>query len=237
MLKIAIVEDDQTAADRLQEFFIQYTDQNGEAFNVTVFSDAVQFLNNYQPVFDMVFMDIELPYINGMEAAQRLRQMDQKILLIFVTNMAQFAVKGYEVNALYYIVKPIRYNDFEWKLRRAVNQCKAVSDSIFVVQQNETKRILLQDIYYVEVRNHKLIYHTQLGEIVGGGTLTDIEEKLKGKGFLRGNKWYLANQRHIASIQGNVLIMTGGDALPLSRPRKKIFMDELAEYMGNENIL
>ena len=237
MLKIAIVEDNQAAAGRLKGFLEKYAVQYGMGFEVTVFEEAVNFLNCYRPCYDMVFMDIELPHMDGMTAARRLREMDQQIVLIFVTNMAQFAVKGYEVNALDYIVKPVAYSDFELKFGRAVARCRNASGSIMVVQQNGSKRILLRELRYIEVQGHKLIFHTEDGIFTGSGTLLEAEEKLREKGFLRCNKCYLVNQKHIAAIRGNTLVMSGGEELQISRLRKKTFMSELTECMGNENVL
>lgn len=237
MLKIAVIEDSQAAAQRLQEYLTRFSEEEGVALEVTVYAQALPFLEHYKPLYDMVFMDIELPYMDGMEAARRLRELDRWIVLIFVTNMAQFAVKGYEVNAMDYIVKPVRYADFRIKLRRAVAQCLRSAAAIAVVQQNGVKRMLLREIRYIEVRGHRLIYHTEAGEVFGGGTLREAEDKLRSRGFLRCNKCYLVNYRHIAAVEGSTLVMSDGDKLAISRPRKKDFMGELAECMGNGNVL
>ena len=237
MFKIAIVEDNQTAMAKLQGYLERYAQENNENFDIAAFGDALAFLDSYRRIYDMVFMDIELPFINGMEAAQRLREIDQQVVLIFVTNMAQFAVKGYEVDALDYLVKPVHYGDFELKLRRAVSRLKEAQEAILVQRQSGMVRLRIQEISYIEVRGHTLIFHTETGEIKGSGTLHDLENKLKNKGFLRCNKCYLVNQRHIAAVQGYTLVMTQGEELQISRPRKKTFMSELAETMGNENVL
>lgn len=237
MFKIAIVEDNSTAAEKLRGFLERYAQDNGEKFDIAIFGDALTFLDQYKRVYDMVFMDIELPFIDGMEAARRLREVDQQVSLIFVTNMAHFAVKGYEVDALDYLVKPIHYGDFQLKLRRATIRLKDAQEAILVTRQSGIQRIRLQEILYVEVRSHSLYFHTENGEIKGSGTLLETEEKLRDKGFLRCNKCYLVNQRHIVAVQGYTLIVTGGEELQISRPRKKTFMSDLAETMGNENIL
>lgn len=237
MFKIAIVEDQPEAAEKLKGFLERFASENGEVFDITLFGDASDFLEDYRRTYDMVFMDIELPGIDGMEAARRLRAVDRGITLIFVTNMARYAVKGYEVDAADYLVKPIHYGDFERKLKRVVGRHRESADAILVVRQSGCLRLLLREIRYIEVRGHKLIFHTEKEEITGSGTLLETEEKLKGKGFLRCNKGYLVNQRHIIAVQGYRLIMTGNDELQISRPRKKTFMSELAESMGNENIL
>lgn len=237
MFKIAIVEDNQTAMAKLQGYLERYAQENNENFDIAAFGDALAFLDSYRRIYDMVFMDIELPFINGMEAAQRLREIDQQVVLIFVTNMAQFAVKGYEVDAMDYLVKPVHYGDFELKLRWAVSRLKEAQEAILVQRQSGMVRLRIQEISYIEVRGHTLIFHTETGEINGSGTLHDLENKLKNKGFLRCNKCYLVNQRHIAAVQGYTLVMTQGEELQISRPRKKTFMSELAETMGNENVL
>lgn len=237
MFKIAIVEDNRAATEKLQGYLERYAQENGEMFDIMTFEDALSFLDSYRRIYDMVFMDIELPFINGMEAAKRLREIDQQVILIFVTNMAQFAVKGYEVDALDYLVKPIHYGDFEMKLRRAVFRLKDAQEAILVQRQSGMVRLRVQEISYIEVRGHTLIFHTDTGEISGSGTLHELEAKLKDKGFLRCNKCYLVNQRHIAAVQGYTLVMAQGEELQISRPRKKTFMSELAESMGNENVL
>lgn len=237
MFKIAIVEDNPAATEKLQGYLERYAQDNKEKFDIAFFGDALAFLDSYRRIYDMVFMDIELPFINGMEAAKRLREIDQQVILIFVTNMAQFAVKGYEVDALDYLVKPVHYGDFEMKLRRAVFRLKDAQEAVLVQRQNGMVRLRVQEISYIEVRGHTLFFHTDTGEISGSGTLHELEDKLKDKGFLRCNKCYLVNQRHIAAVQGYTLVMSQGEVLQISRPRKKTFMSELAESMGNENVL
>lgn len=237
MFKIAIVEDNGASAEKLRSFLERYAVESDENFDIEIFGDALAFLDSYKRIYDMVFMDIELPFIDGMEAAKRLRVVDQQVILIFVTNMARFAVKGYEVDALDYLVKPVHYGDFELKLRRAVMRRKESSEAILVVRQSGLLRLRLQQVRYIEVRGHSLIFHTESGEEKGSGTLLETEEKLKDKGFLRCNKCYLVNQKHIAAVQGYTLVMSGGEKLQISRPRKKTFMSELAQTMGNENIL
>ena len=237
MLRVAIIEDEKNMAEKLMGYIDRFSERSGETFDVTWFEDAVRFLDPYRPIFDMVLMDIELPRMNGMEAARHLRERDTHIALIFVTNMAQFAVKGYEVDAMDYIVKPVNYSDFELKLRRAVKRCKFFAESIMVAQPGEIKRLLLHEIRYIEVYGHTLVFHTERGIFSGNGSLQDMEEKLKGKGFLRCNKGFLVNQIHVQAIRGNQLILTGNEQLIISRLRKKAFMSELAQSMGDWNII
>ena len=237
MLRCAIVEDSPRELEHLKECLARYSAERDIPLETTAFGDAASFLEHYRADYDIVFMDIELPGINGMEAAHRLREIDQQVILIFVTNMAQFAVKGYEVDALDYIIKPAQYGPLSIKLDRAAQRWRAAAESVMVALPTGTQRLLLWEIYYIEVQGHKLTYHTEKGQLPGTGTLQDAEQRLHGKGFLRCNKCYLFNQKHIQTVTGSDVVLSNGEKLQISRLRKKEFMEELARSMGNEFVL
>jgi DNA-binding LytR/AlgR family response regulator len=238
MFTVAIVEDEVDAARRLEACLARYSqDHPGMRFDVTVFSEPTGFLDAYRPVWDIVFMDIEMPNMDGMSAARRLRVLDEQVILIFVTNMAQFAAKGYEVDALDYVIKPFSYNDFERKLRRAVAIRGEESASVMIMQRARTQRVLLRDIEYIEVKNHNLLYHTERGILTGTGTLQDVEDKLRDRGFLRCNKAFVVNGRHVVAVKGNELTLSGGENVTIGRAYKKTFMEALAASMGDGNVM
>ena len=237
MVRIKILEDDPADRDTLIECLRKYEREQGQSFSITAYDNPSDFMDNYHMDADLIFMDIELPGINGMEAAHRLREIDRQVILIFVTNMAQFAVKGYEVDALDYIIKPAQYGPLSIKLDRAAQRWRAAAESVMVALPTGTQRLLLWEIYYIEVQGHKLTYHTEKGQLPGTGTLQDAEQRLHGKGFLRCNKCYLVNQKHIQTVTGSDVVLSNGEKLQISRLRKKEFMEELARSMGNEFVL
>ena len=112
MIRVAIVEDEDIAARQLEQCLQQYESGHDIRFSSCRFRDALEFLEQYQPLYDLIFMDIGMPGLDGMEAAVRLRAMDSVTPLIFVTSMVQYAVRGYEVDALDFVVKPVRYPTF-----------------------------------------------------------------------------------------------------------------------------
>ena len=112
MIRVAIVEDDAEVQGVLQEYVRRYTRQYGTEFEVTLFADGVDILDDYRAVYDIIFLDVEMKHLDGMTTAERIRQMDAEVILIFITNMAQYAIRGYSVGALDYVLKPVPYFAF-----------------------------------------------------------------------------------------------------------------------------
>lgn len=234
MLNVAIIEDEIKTQELLKSYFADFTKKFGEEFNILCFDNPIKFLTNYKANYDIVLMDIELPYINGMEASHKLREIDKTVTLIFVTNMAQFAVEGYSVNAFDYIVKPISSDDFSLKLERAINRIKNNGDEKIKILVNYTvKLISVSQLKYVEVTGHKLAYHTMdAGVYTTTGTLKDVEAKLRSKGFAKCNSCYLVNLRHVSEVGGQT-VTVGGEVLQISYPKHKEFVRALNDYLGN----
>ncbi|MCI9458901.1 MAG: response regulator transcription factor [Clostridia bacterium] len=233
-MNIAVVEDDFSAADNLTTCFNKYGETSGIEFNVMHFTDAESFLSSYRPaLYSMVFMDIELPGMTGLDAAKQLRAKDSVVVLIFLTKMAQYAQKGYEVEALDFMVKPLRYADFCLKIKKAIN----------VAQMRETRSVMIptgsgftclstDKIIYVEVMGHQLKFQLVDGVVEVRGTLSDMEQRLGGSGFLRCSNCYLVNAGFVNSVNGYDLDV-GGYMLKISHPKRKRFMKALTEiYTG-----
>lgn len=238
MLSIAIVEDDAKALGVLKSHISAYMKDFPQDFRVFCYQDGHSFLNDAQLGFDIVFMDIELPTLNGMDAARRFRESDMNAVIIFVTNMAQYAIKGYEVNALDYVLKPISYQNFVFKFAKAIKIANSKeSFEISIAQAKTMIRILAKDLMYVEVSDHKLIYHTISHPIVAYGSLSELEERLKPAHFIRSNHCFLVNPKYIFMIHGNELHLKNGEHLQISRPRKKAVMIHFANWLGEGNTL
>lgn len=232
MIQIAIVEDEDKEAEALLGCLSRYERENGERLAVRRYRNAFDFFEDKES-FEIVFMDIMLPNMNGMEAAQRMRKYDSRTILIFVTNMTQFAIKSYEVDALDYVLKPVSYERVTFKLKKAIKIIRSRgSRQITVKSENGYVRIGTDQIYYVEVRGHKLTYVTEQGAFNENGSMTKLEEELKQFNFMRCNACYLVNPQYIFSVKGFRVVMQNGDELKISQPKHKSFMSELSNYLG-----
>lgn len=229
---IAIVEDDPKEAQVLQSYFNHLPPEFQDTFDIRLFQTARSFLSTYQPIYDIVFMDINLPDLNGLEAAGFMRRLDQNVVLIFVTSMVQYAVKGYEVDALDFLVKPVSFSTFTLKLKRALSKCAGDQpQELLVTVSDGVLRISAARVKYVEVSDHALLYYTTDGVLQSYGNLKQVEAQLDPKQFVRCNRCYLVNLAFVRGIRGSSVILAGAE-LQISRPKRKQFIEALNMFLG-----
>lgn len=230
MKNIAIVEDENSAAELLESYIEKYAKAFGQEFKVIRFRNAVEFLEDYKAIYTVVFMDIQMPQMNGMDAAVELRKLDKTVSLIFITNMIQFAQKGYEVDAVSFLIKPVSYFDFSMKFRKALDIYVVNEErSIIVKNQGGLCRISTDKLMYVEIISHRLHYHLIDDVIEVTGVLSVVESELSAYGFLRCNKCYLVNPKFVVGVKG-FDVQVGNQILQISRPRRAAFLSELANW-------
>ena len=232
MIKVAIVEDEDSAANVLMGFLERYAAGISEKIIYVRYNCTTYFLSEYDG-YDIVFMDINIANdMNGIKAAHKLRQKDSVVTLIFITSFEQFAVKGYEVEAFDFIVKPVVYTDFALRMGRAVKHVqKEKLDVLSIKNDGKISIVSVRDIKYVEVIKHKLLFHTVAGIIEGTGSLRETENQLAEKYFVRCNKCYLVNLWYVRGMDG-FSVNVDGEELIVSRPRKKEFLSALNRYLA-----
>ncbi|MFR6372716.1 MAG: GHKL domain-containing protein [Subdoligranulum sp.] len=194
MIRIAIVEDDTGYRSQLRKYIDQYQSDFSETVSVSEFSDGLEIVEKYKSEYDIILMDIQMKHMDGMQAAMRIRDMDKNVIIIFITNSAQFAVQGYKVEALDYVLKPIQYFAFSQVLHNAVKKVHGKSKFyIHLIQESKMIRLDADQILYIESRGHTIIYHTEIGEYAERGSLKSAEEKLAQRHYYKCNNCYLVN--------------------------------------------
>ena len=229
-----MVEDEAAVREQLQGYIQRYTRQYGTEFAVTEFSDGVEILDAYRPVYDIVLLDVEMKHLDGMETARRIRELDRDVVLLFITNMAQYAIKGYAVGALDYVLKPVPYFAFSQQLQKAEEKLRRRARHYLAVPvEGGLRRLDTAQIYYMESEGHRVHFYTEEGEFSAPGALKTFEEKLADLPFARCNSGYLVNLAQVKSVQQG-LAQVGPYELQVSRPKRKSFLAALADYIGGE---
>lgn len=234
MVHIAIVEDENIYAEQLQKFLFRYQKETGRRIKVTRFTDGDEIVDEYAGIYDIVLMDIQMQFMDGMTAAEKIRQMDTNVIIMFITNMTEYAVRGYEVDALDYVIKPIEYFAFSRKLDRAFSRIKSKKHNfISIPTESGMKKLDLDDVLYIEIQDHTLYYHTdkECVKARGRGVMRNVEQIMLPYGFFRNNNCYLVNLRHVESVEDNVCFV-GNKNLQISRAKKKAFMDAMVQYIS-----
>lgn len=234
-MKICILEDDRTQTQRMMEYLTRYQQEHGEfSYVLETYSQAFDLLDAYRGDADLMFLDIRLPDQLGIETARRIREKDTRVMIVFVTNLAQYAIEGYSVQAFDYILKPVEYFAFSAKLDRALRALAARSDGPILdikTREGVLRRIPAGSIRYIEVQAHDVYLHTGNEVIKQWGTLSHYEELLQGAHFARCSTSCLVNLKYVRAVQKDRVIV-GQDSLTVTRTRRKDFLQALAQYKG-----
>lgn len=232
MVRIALVDDDRHVVGQLTRYINEYYNGDQNAYKLSVFSDGMDLITGYRPVYDLIFMDISMEKLDGLRSAKRLRETDEKVIIVFITSLAKYAVRGYEVNALDFMIKPVVYEHFALDMKKAERILKRYSNRNIVINYEGGIRVLnADDIYYVEVYDHWLVYHLEETSYKVRGSMLKLREQIQSDAFQLCSRCYLVNLRYVTALKGNVLTV-GRYTLQVSRTRKKDFISALTDYLG-----
>ena len=234
MLNIIILEDQAEQAERLSQMLKKYGEAHKDfSYNLKLYNRSIPFLTEYRCDADLLFLDIQIPDMLGMEAARRIRQMDNRVMIIFITMLTQYAIEGYSVGAFDYVLKPVRFEEFSVKMDRVCRMLshQNISMSLDVRNKEEIRRINVDEITFIEVSNHDILIHTDSEIIRQWGNLKSYEEKLSSVHFVRCSASFLVNLKYVRAVNGSTVIVHGHE-LSVSNGRRKEFLSALAKYKG-----
>ena len=231
-MHIAIVDDAREDAGRLEAFLDRYQRETGTAIQVSTFTASVDFLEEFHGDYDIIFLDIEMPGSDGLEVAHEIRRKDETAAIVFITNMAQYAIRGYEVNAVDFMVKPVGYFNFVQKLEKAMRAAEKRGAQFLMLSNGDgLYRIPASDVLYIEKDRNYLVYHTRQGVFQARGTMQEARERLRGQPFSECSSGCLVNLDRVERI-GKDFVLAAGAELPLSRRMKKAFTQDYMDFLG-----
>lgn len=233
MIKIAVVDDDPRDRETLAEHFRRLSGEDGQKIQLALFSSGEELLSRMDGSCDLICLDIDLKgELDGMETARRIRQRDQIVTIVFITNMAQMAVAGYEVHAYDFIVKPVSYYTFALKMKGALRLAERQKERTLILSTPDgLEKMPLRDLYYVETDGHYLCFHTARGILRQKSSMRDLVQKLKEPSFALCSQSYLVNLEHVSAVSKED-VRVKAEWLRMSRPKKKAFLAALTDYLG-----
>ena len=231
-MKIGIVDDSLESREQIRGFLMQYAKENGETIETVVAEDGIHFVSDYRGDCDVLFLDVEMPMMDGITTAKKIREVDSTVSIVFLTNYSQYAINGYEVNAIDYVMKPITYFVFCQKLKKALAFSGKIGTGEIIVR-NETSivRLPIRHILYLESERNYILYHTASDVYRERMTMHVAAEQFEKKNFIMCNSGCMVNAAYVKKVVGND-VFVGEDVLQLSRGRKKEFMERYINYLS-----
>lgn len=236
--RIALVDDSIEITEELTRYCTQFSETAALDILSVQFNSAEVFLDYFREfqgtnrAFDLIVLDIEMGEIDGMEAARLIRTLDTDVVIIFVTSLVQYAIQGYAVEALDYMVKPVDYATFSFRLEQAFRRYQKKQKNILALPYQKGQRsFTLSELLYIEVQGHRLTYHTKETSFETKHSLAAIEPLLPTGQFAKPNQSFLVNLNHVDAINGQE-IMVNGTSISLSRLKKQEFLQALSRFVG-----
>ena len=206
----------------------------GIDYGLTVYKNGSDFLRDFaQKPFDLVFLDIEMPEIDGISVAHKLRSISPDVPIVFLTSHLEYAIEGYEVRALRYLTKPIDPKKLQEVLSYVLRQ-QQEQRALWVKTDYAEQKLLIKDIIYMEAQNQNILICTATDSYSVRYNISDYETELKDDGFFRIHRGYLVSLQHIKSVGKSEVVLSCGTALPVSRSKEKALKEALFEYIRKE---
>ena len=235
MLQIAICDDEQFYRENIQKLLEKYFEKRELPYELHSFLSGEDFLeqceNNVK--FDIVFLDISMEEIDGIQTAKRIRSFHSDTYIVFVTAFIDYALEGYKVNAVRYLMKDTLAPAIE-ECMTAILQKMQVAYVTFPFSEGE-KKLYTDNILYVESKGHKSIFHyMEEGAVTYQiyDKLDNVERKLEDCHFLRIHKSYLVNMKHIRKVSNYMAYLDTGEEFPIPRLRFQDVKEAFVDYKG-----
>ncbi|MBR2548682.1 MAG: response regulator transcription factor [Clostridiales bacterium] len=201
-------------------------------YDIDTFSDGTILSEAFsKEPYDLVFLDIEMPAVDGITLAKKIRSKSENVFIVFLTSHIEYALEGYEVNALRYLTKPVDIDKLREVLKYVLDKQGSNSHQIIIKEDGEDILIDINDVIYMESMNQNVRIVTSAGEHIIRYNIGDFEEELKDDGFFRIHRGYLISLSKVKRLSKNDVVMDGDVTLPVSRSNVKPLKDAFYFYV------
>lgn len=227
-MKIGLCDDDSFFIREIRNRLLPFG-TGEDSFHVSDFSSAEELIEHYKNGghFDILFIDIEMKGINGIEAAEIIRALSPRTIIIFVSSHSDYIFDAFRIEALHFLVKPVKDREFNEVFHRALNKYRAVNASIVLKWESTRNKIQIDKISFVEGYRRHLTVHTATGQYEAVGKISEMQEILSPHGFVRVHQGFIVNMHYIKSFKTDEVELTDGTIVPVSVRKRQ---DALKNY-------
>jgi two-component system, LytTR family, response regulator LytT len=236
-MDVAICDDEQIHLNIIESYIRGY--KSSISFVIRKFNSGENIVSSYisGERFSIIFLDIRMKKMDGIDTAKEIRKIDRNVIIIFITSFIDYSIKGYEVHAFNYLLKPVTHERFSKTFCNAINEMLGKNMQYYVIRiRNEMIKIDVSDIIYIESFGRKLIAHSKNGDFEYYASISLEEEKLKNYGLIRTHKSFIVNLLYIYRLNSTEIVTKTGISIPLGVRRYKSVFDEFTKFFcGGQN--
>lgn len=233
MFNIALCEDNSLQREELKNNLSKVLDEIGVEYKILTFETGEDLLKEYPEKLDMLFLDIQMGELTGMETARKVREYDDKVEIIFITALWDYVQKGYEVRAFRYLIKPVKFKELQEQVTACVGNILHKRDTYITIKdKNNVLKIRTEDILFLETFERKVIIHTNSQDYIVKMSMNKLEKELTNKGFFRCHTSYIVNLIKIEELKKDYLLINKF-TLPVSKHRMKNLKLRLTSLLGD----
>lgn len=231
-MKIGICEDQEGERTCLKELLLQYSQEQCCCVEVEEFSSGEELLAAFAPhTYSLLFLDVYMGDLNGLETAEAIRKLDPECLLVFVTASRDHAVEGFGVEALHYLLKPIGMEQVQEVFRRGAAVLQSAMQCITFMADRMPMRIPLRAIAYIEVYDKTCFIYTGQQCMKTYMTLEELEQQLDKSIFLRCHRSYIVNMRYIVNVEDADFVLGSAVRIPIAKAKKAAIKKQYMEFL------